>query len=287
MIPIARPDIDLYSTAQRAIVVWNGKEEIIILSTNVASSEPTKVLEILPLPNKPQVFASDFAIFYRLNQLIYERARQLLPEALFFGRKGESVKSDVKILFQKQIGTHSITCVQAYNYPDLLNWIKRYLQSHNLADIQIPKKLPEIIKYYIDSKINYFVFDLIDLNPQEVSITPIAYKFKSNMLYYPLVISRLAEGKTEIQLYTITPGIIDIWDLPLTLQYAYYKTTDDTKIRPICFLLDKTEFQSLFQDKQQRLHINKPYLSVFHFSGDLAALNNDLRVNRLLNYLKY
>ncbi|MCX7785222.1 MAG: DUF2330 domain-containing protein [candidate division WOR-3 bacterium] len=287
MIPLARPDIDLYNSAQRAIIIWNGKEEIIILSTNVSSSETTKVLEILPLPSKPQVSQGDFEIFYRINQMIYEKSRHLLP-AYIQSRKGADLelKSTLKILFQKQIGVHFLTCVQALNYEELLKWIKQFLQDQNLPEIQIPKKLPEIIKNYFDSKIFYFVFDIIEIKPQEASITPIIYKFKSDALYYPLVISALSEGKTEIQLYTITPGIPDIWDVPLPLQYAYYEI-DGEKIRPICFPLEKKELQFLFSDKNYLRPIKNPYLSVFHFYGYLSQLHKDLRVKRLLNHFKY
>ncbi|MEO0091804.1 MAG: DUF2330 domain-containing protein [candidate division WOR-3 bacterium] len=288
MIPLVRPDIDLYNPAQRAIIVWNGKEEIIVLSTNVSSSEPTKVLEILPLPNKPQVTQGDFEIFYRMNQIIYEKSRQLLSKHILSSRKGTSLESEssVRILFQKKIGAHFLTCVRALNYQELLRWIKQFLQDQNITEIQIPEKFPEIIKHYFDSRIYYFVFDIIELNLQESSITPIIYRFKSDALYYPLLISALAEGKTEIQLFTITPGKLDIWDVPFPLQYAYYEIEGE-KIRPICFPLEQKELQSLFTDKNSLLPVKNPYLSVFHFYGYLYQLNKDLRIKRLLNYFKY
>ena len=44
---------EIYEPAQNAIIAWNGKEEILVLTTDLRSSKPTKVLEVLPLrPNR-------------------------------------------------------------------------------------------------------------------------------------------------------------------------------------------------------------------------------------------
>ena len=50
-----RPNIKLYEPNQRAIIAWNGRTEILLLSTDLRASAPTKVLEVLPLPAEPKV----------------------------------------------------------------------------------------------------------------------------------------------------------------------------------------------------------------------------------------
>jgi len=35
------------------VIAWNGKEEILILSTDLHASQETKVLEVIPMPGEP------------------------------------------------------------------------------------------------------------------------------------------------------------------------------------------------------------------------------------------
>jgi len=53
MINIGPKEVNIQESVQNAIVAWNGDEEVIILSTDVQSSQPTLVLEVLPLPSNP------------------------------------------------------------------------------------------------------------------------------------------------------------------------------------------------------------------------------------------
>ena len=46
MLPIS--DVSVYGPGQKAIIAWNGDEEILILSTDVRADSDSKVLEILP-----------------------------------------------------------------------------------------------------------------------------------------------------------------------------------------------------------------------------------------------
>ena len=62
MIPVIE-GVSIYEPGQKAILAWNGREEIMILSTDVSSSEETLVVEILPLPSKPVVEAASFDSF--------------------------------------------------------------------------------------------------------------------------------------------------------------------------------------------------------------------------------
>ena len=60
MVPIT--DVTVYGPGQKAIIAWDGKEEILILSTDVRASSDSQVLELLPLPSKPQIEKGDFVV---------------------------------------------------------------------------------------------------------------------------------------------------------------------------------------------------------------------------------
>jgi len=63
------------------------------------------------------------------------------------------------------------------------------------------------IENYLKREINYFVFDVIAASEGEESINPLIYKFKSDYLYYPVLISgvsEISESKANIKVFFIT-----------------------------------------------------------------------------------
>ena len=81
-VPAARADmgsmsfkenVAVYEPAQRALIAWNGKEEILILSTNLHAAQATKVLEVLPLPAEPTVKKADVAVFDKVVKIIQRK----------------------------------------------------------------------------------------------------------------------------------------------------------------------------------------------------------------------
>ena len=75
------PGVSIYEPGQKAIVAWNGNEEILILSTDVRASEQTMVLEILPLPSKPEIGGGSFQSFQEIQDMIWTEA----VDRLYFG----------------------------------------------------------------------------------------------------------------------------------------------------------------------------------------------------------
>ena len=65
--------VKLFEPTQRAAIAFNGSEEILLLSTDLRSSEPTKVLEVLPLPSEPKVSKGDVKFFTNAVDLINAR----------------------------------------------------------------------------------------------------------------------------------------------------------------------------------------------------------------------
>ena len=65
---------------QRAVIGFNGREEILLLSTDLRASEPTKVLQVLPLPSEPQVAKGDFNFFVKATDLINRKLGRSRPK---------------------------------------------------------------------------------------------------------------------------------------------------------------------------------------------------------------
>src|SRR5687768_2011865 len=55
--------VSVFEPKQRALILWNGEEEILLLSTDQRSSQRTAVLEVIPLPSEPKVQLGKFETF--------------------------------------------------------------------------------------------------------------------------------------------------------------------------------------------------------------------------------
>jgi len=69
MIPVD-PNAQIFEPNQRAMIAWNGAEEILLLSTDLRASYSTMVVEVLPLPAEPEVKKGDLETFRKATDLI-------------------------------------------------------------------------------------------------------------------------------------------------------------------------------------------------------------------------
>lgn len=198
------PDIAVYEPSQKAIIGFDGQREILILSTNVYASAPGTALEIIPLPAEPTISEGDFDSFYAVKDLLMEA--KYVERGFPIPTGGDAA---VNVIFREQIGAHDITVVHATDLAEFRVWLRGFLAGQTASAEQ---KLAAVLPHYFDQKINYFVFDNIELESVEKSRQPIIYEFDSSSLYYPLVISTLAGGDTRIQIFTITSDLLNMTD---------------------------------------------------------------------------
>ncbi|MDI6883882.1 MAG: DUF2330 domain-containing protein [Hadesarchaea archaeon] len=62
--------ISLYEPGQKAIIAWDGENEVLILATDVYASENSWALEVLPLPSEPTVTKGERGSFENASSLI-------------------------------------------------------------------------------------------------------------------------------------------------------------------------------------------------------------------------
>lgn len=280
MVPIS--DVSVYGPGQKAIIAWDGEEEIMILSTDVRASGDSQVLELLPLPSKPQVEKGYFTSFEQVDKLIKEH---------FPGRGWDRFRKDalapgegVEIVFHEKIGAHDITVVKAADSAELVQWAENFLVATGIKHKISSPKLELLVGDYIARDINYFVFDLIEVTSEPKSIEPIVYRFDTAFLYYPLKISTLAEGWTDINLFLLTPQPVNLHWLPqgseLPQGMEIGKFYGRNKTQPIQFKLTKEELASIDLNIASLLGGNA-WLTAMSYHGDLAGLTGDLKLYKL------
>ena len=77
-VPVAHADRGGFSpiservseSGQKAIIAWNGTHEILILSTDVSSSNESEVIELMPLPSNPTISKGENQSFLKIEELV-------------------------------------------------------------------------------------------------------------------------------------------------------------------------------------------------------------------------
>lgn len=82
--------VSLFEPGQKAIIAWDGENEVLILATDVYASENSWALEVLPLPSKPTVTKGEQGSFENAVSLInsyvhnVRRQEESKKTAIFF-----------------------------------------------------------------------------------------------------------------------------------------------------------------------------------------------------------
>jgi len=127
--PISTVHIDIHEPGQKAIICWDGAEEILVLSTDMRADSPTKVLEIMPLPAAPEIKTANETLFRSLKNLVEEHSVTYKDEAGGLndrgGDGGEPV--DVEIIFHDKLGVHNLTVIKALTKEGFANFVAEFM----------------------------------------------------------------------------------------------------------------------------------------------------------------
>lgn len=195
--------VQVFEPGQKAIIAYDGFEEMIILSTDLSATSATHVIEFMPLPAKPEVALADAKTFRRLDAIV--RAHELEYVIMYKGRAGGPLESArVSLIMHQRLGPHDISIVKADDLTAFIAWVQKYFEKNGFDPWTPSEKERYIIGDYIDRGYQYFAFDVIEIGAAARTIEPLVYTFKTGKLYYPMTISTLFEGGTQVDLYLIT-----------------------------------------------------------------------------------
>ncbi|MGQ9802186.1 MAG: hypothetical protein ACUVRL_11070 [Candidatus Saccharicenans sp.] len=195
--------VDLTQDSQKAVIFHNKDEEILILATELRSEKETRVLEFLPLPSEPAVFRVDKAFLEKVKELVKKKDIQI-QESFSKGAGGGTAPVEIKL--SQKIGLHDVTVVKINQPTEFENWVKNFFSQKK---IKLENKLDDFVAMaddYLHRGFNYFVFDSVTVGKKTRLIEPLAYRFKSKELYYPLKTSNLFGGTGQVDLILILPG---------------------------------------------------------------------------------
>lgn len=271
---IAWPPVHgLEESAQNAIVGWNGKEEVLILSTDMRASGESIVLEMLPLPNNPrEVKEADLNSFERLAEMIRIKQRRKQPR-LWLGQFRDVPTPGVEITFHEQIGPHEVTVVKVNDLDYFLGWINSFTQEKGLEAFQPSDEFKRAVASYLEREIRFFVFDVVSVGNTRQTVNPLCYRFESDFLYYPLEItafSSVGMSIARVHLFLIAKGRID--------ESAITKVKLSPEVGFDSFLeFNEEELREINQDLAD-LFASDPVVVSVRYDGHLNRLDKDLVV---------
>jgi hypothetical protein len=193
---------DVREDYQKAIILHNFDEEVLILGTDLISDRKTKILRFIPLPSEPKVILTEGDPFKSAFEIIKKHNLSFIYATKSID--GSST-APVEMRFNAMLGAHDVTVVKVNQIREFGNWVQKFLDSKELPLGKDYQQVEEIAADYVERDIRYFVFDLVDVTPEIHFVKPLVYRFKSKALYYPLKTSNTFGGSGGIDLIIIAP----------------------------------------------------------------------------------
>ncbi|HLG20047.1 MAG TPA: DUF2330 domain-containing protein [Bdellovibrionota bacterium] len=201
----------IFEPSQRAFVAWNGKREVLILSTEKYASTPTRVLEISPFPSEPSIERVDAQIFERslgkIDRKVQSFLREVQDKKRSLPRSADTHWQALELRQHERIGVHDIRVFRVIEAGEFTTAVEQYFAKEGIDVPSMNPELKKIVADYIQDGYRYFAFDLIDLGVTAAVLAPVKYTFNTGHLFYPLRISSLerVQGRTgRIQLIVLT-----------------------------------------------------------------------------------
>ena len=284
-------DVSLFEPAQRGLIAFNGTEELLVLATETGASTKTDVIEFLPLPSPPDaVFEADTELFERVFSLIEQNApRIFIP---FYDTDGamrggeERILEGISVVMTATVGVHDVTVVEVTDADAFFSWLTDFYAARGIDELPgSASGFAGLVASYLEQDIRYFVFDVVSLDETPRGVTPLAYRFKTDSLYYPLAISSKNRGNGVIDLFLMAPGVPRQEALPPGFSFATYRLPPSTSdsdekemVEPISFPVSMPDRVSVWPALATML---PGWESGIHFTavtydGPLKALTGDL-----------
>ena len=194
----------VFEPGQRAIILWNGEEEILLLSTEIRTNQPASLLEVIPLPNEPTVRPGLFETFLKMQRLFIDKSMWRVGSG--GGVRGVALPENAaEITFHDVMGVHDISVAHVLDPSGFLGWVEQFMAAKQAVNSKVDPAFGKVIENYLGRGTEWFVFDSIQTTQKVLSRGPVEYRFKTDRLYYPLEISSRETGKTHIDLLLVTP----------------------------------------------------------------------------------
>lgn len=260
--------VQLSQESQKAIILHNSSEEVLILGTELSATKDMQILEFIPFPAEPKVSLAQGAPFERIAKLIHKKGLVFYFARITKGGSGGSTVP-VEIRLSEKIGLHDVTILKINDISQFSQWLDKFFKKNGIhADKDNLSRVYSNARDYVRRGIDYFVLDRVEVSNKVKFVEPLVYTFKSDKIYYPLKTSNLIGGKGVVELIMVLPGSVseDIWqefgNMFVMGKGVDVKISSSSKLHP-------EEVEAVYRSKPSPFFTGaaKIYLQVFRYSG--------------------
>jgi hypothetical protein len=197
--------VKVEETAQKAIILHNRTDEVLILGTEIGASGAASILRFIPFPSEPAASLAAPGAFDRLAEVVTKYRLRFQSRAMTKGGADAGKSDGVAVVSAARLGAHDLTTIKVNDVAAFRAWVRDYAARHGLRVNDSYPAEEAIVADYVKRGLTYFVLDRVELSGETRFVDPIAFRFSSAQLYYPLVTSNSFGGKGAIELFVVAP----------------------------------------------------------------------------------
>jgi hypothetical protein len=252
IIPLGQ--VTVQEPGQKAIIFFNGVEEILILQTDLQTSQKTSLLRFIPFPSEPTVKLAPDDCFDKLGNLLVIHDVHYLLQVKGGDSQGEQ---PVEIQMHQKLGAHEVTVIKVNNAEYFRTWVEDFFKTKgNAIQQETYPAIEAIVTDYVNRGMQYFSFDFVELTEEITSVNPLAYQFKNDTLYYPLKTSNLFDGTGRIELFIFA-------------KYAQRTLGMDYSLSSTSHNISREEVYQIYPDAVPLFHELPVIFQAFKYEGRL------------------
>jgi hypothetical protein len=195
--------VQLAETSQKAIVLHDGEEEVLVLGVELEAARQAEILEFIPFPSEPVVALAEGDPFGQLQKLV--RAKELEVQGPPV-KGGGQAPAAVELTFAARMGVHDVAVVRVNDVAGFEAWVRAWFREKGSRTSLELGPVLAVAQDYLQRGHRHFVFDRVTVGEEKRFAAPLVYRFRSERLYYPLRTSNIVGGKGTLQLFMILPG---------------------------------------------------------------------------------
>lgn len=205
MVYVKTTGVTVSESAQKAIILNNNREEVLILSTELSADRRTPIIRFIPFPSEPTVSLAPHGTFRHLAAIVSKYGLRYAHK--FFSKgPGSGLRTEkIEVRLSARLGEHDLTVIKVRDASAFRTWVNDYFRRKGWPRSAAYPKQESVVADYVSRGINFFVFDAVEATADKHLVDPVVYRFKSHALYYPLKTSNTVGGSGEIELYIVAP----------------------------------------------------------------------------------
>ncbi len=211
-------NVTVSEPAQKAIILHNGFEEILILETDLKASARTDILRFIPFPAEPKVALAPENALREMGKLVEAKKLQVITVTQTKGGSSTHGQPVAEVVSRAKLGAHDLTVVKINDVDHFSHWVQeRFKDAKELRTGPELDRVARIAADYVKDGISYFVFDFVTIDDTDKSVAPVAFRFKTRKIYYPLRTSNTMSGQGQVQLFFLAIDCVQQpynWEIP-------------------------------------------------------------------------